>query len=926
MNPRATAVRTALPSGTVLRGYAINSVLGHGGFGIVYLARHQELSSLVALKEYLPAELAVRDGDLVHPRSRACTEHYKDGLRRFLEEANQLIQFRQDPSVVSCLDLFRSNGTAYLVMEFVEGSSLAELLRQREAEESPLTEGELRALAVPLLEGLCRVHAAGGLHRDIKPSNILIRRDNQQPVLIDFGAAKQNVALNSKSFAPFTEGYAAMEQVGDGRLGTWTDVYAVGAVLWRIVAGGKPPWTPPNPTKVESRLNAKVRGVADPLPTARTLGAGRFSDSVLDAIDKCLELPEQDRVQDCAQLLRLLKATKREIRPLKAPTRVGEFESARGTNQATAEYSQDRRSRTVVPKLVFSLIGALVLGSATWLGLDRIRDTSTEKSSSQAETLLKQSPRPMTQPLTKALPSSPAPKGSRVSRASRRALEDKIASASVLDTGFDPLGGSELDTESKPEPPPKPTGPQKVRMVTNKGEMVLELYPERAPKTVENFLQYVDDKFYDGTIFHRVIPRFMVQGGGFTPNMQEKSTRAPIKNEAGSLSNLRYTIAMARTSAPHSATAQFFINHVTNRALDKDQARDGWGYCVFGKVIEGSEVVEAIAGVDTGTKAGHRDVPLTPVVIRSMQRVSQSFPRRTDIEKTSGRSPFLDKLTPSTSQSPLQIAGRTSATFTRGSHRDDVLRIQGTPSSINRFSDHEVWRYGLSTVDVSLRDGRVTEWFDSGDLKVRLDPGPNVTGAATFTRGSHRDDVLRIQGTPSSINRFSDHEVWRYGLSTVDVSLRDGRVTEWFDSGDLKVRLDPGPNVTGAATFTRGSHRDDVLRIQGTPSSINRFSDHEVWRYGLSTVDVSLRDGRVTEWFDSGDLKVRLDPGPNVTGAATFTRGSHRDDVLRIQGTPSSINRFSDHEVWRYGLSTVDVSLRDGRVTEWFNNGNLKVR
>ena len=274
--------------------------------------------------------------------------------------------------------------------------------------------------------------------------------------------------------------------------------------------------------------------------------------------------------------------------------------------------------------------------------------------------------------------------------------------------------------------------------------------------------------------------------------------------------------------------------------------------------------------------------------------------------------------------------GVESAYFTRGSHRGDVLRIQGAPSSINEYSDHEVWGYGLSTVEISTRDGRVQEWSNhSRNLKVRLDPGPNVTGATTFTRGSHRDEVLRIQGTPSSINEYSDHEVWGYGLSTVEISTRDGRVREWSNhSRNLRVRLDPGPNVTGTTTFTRGSHRDDVLRIQGTPSSINEYSDHEVWGYGLSTVEISTRDGRVREWSNhSQNLKVRLDPGPNVTGATTFTRGSHRDDVLRIQGTPSSINEYSDHEVWGYGLSTVEISTRDGRVKEWANHsGNLNVR
>ena len=234
---------------------------------------------------------------------------------------------------------------------------------------------------------------------------------------------------------------------------------------------------------------------------------------------------------------------------------------------------------------------------------------------------------------------------------------------------------------------------------------------------------------------------------------------------------------------------------------------------------------------------------------------------------------------------PERVASESSSLdFTRGSHRDDVLRIQGTPSSINQYSDHETWWYGVSTIDISLRDQRVTEWDNlGGNLKVRLDPGPNVTDAQAFTRGSHRDDVLRIQGTPSSINQYSDHETWWYGVSTIDISLRDQRVTEWDNlGGNLKVRLDPGPNVTDAQAFTRGSHRDDVLRIQGTPSSVNQYSDHETWWYGVSTIDISLRDQRVTEWDNlGGNLKVRLDPGPNVTDAQAFTRGSHREGVFQ---------------------------------------------
>jgi cyclophilin family peptidyl-prolyl cis-trans isomerase len=175
----------------------------------------------------------------------------------------------------------------------------------------------------------------------------------------------------------------------------------------------------------------------------------------------------------------------------------------------------------------------------------------------------------------------------------------------------------------KPPPPPKPKVKEKpvVVMETSKGTIKIELDEEKAPGTVANFLQYVDDKFYDGTIFHRVMPNFMIQGGGFGPDMNEKSTRETIKNEAtNGLANLRGTIAMARRPDPHSASSQFFINHKTNQALDKENSRDGWGYCVFGKVTEGLDVVDAIAQVPTGNKGGHGNVPTAAVTIKTVRR------------------------------------------------------------------------------------------------------------------------------------------------------------------------------------------------------------------------------------------------------------------------------------------------------------------
>jgi cyclophilin family peptidyl-prolyl cis-trans isomerase len=156
-----------------------------------------------------------------------------------------------------------------------------------------------------------------------------------------------------------------------------------------------------------------------------------------------------------------------------------------------------------------------------------------------------------------------------------------------------------------------------VIITTSLGDIKVELEPDKAPVTVKNFLSYVDDKHYDGTIFHRVIKDFMIQGGGYEPGMKEKGTKDPIKNESfNALSNKRGTIAMARTMVPDSATAQFFINVKDNNFLDKAQARDGVGYCVFGKVIDGMDVVDKIREVKT--KVG--DQPLQNVVIQRIRR------------------------------------------------------------------------------------------------------------------------------------------------------------------------------------------------------------------------------------------------------------------------------------------------------------------
>lgn len=164
----------------------------------------------------------------------------------------------------------------------------------------------------------------------------------------------------------------------------------------------------------------------------------------------------------------------------------------------------------------------------------------------------------------------------------------------------------------------------KVKLQTSEGNIVVELYPDKAPQTVENFLEYVNSGFYNGTIFHRVIDGFMIQGGGLTENMQDKPTREPIKNEAASgLKNEKYTLAMARTSEPHSASSQFFINVKNNPFLNyASSTPQGFGYCVFGKVIKGQDVVDKIKSTPTGQKGMHSDVPLKPIIIEKAEVIS----------------------------------------------------------------------------------------------------------------------------------------------------------------------------------------------------------------------------------------------------------------------------------------------------------------
>jgi cyclophilin family peptidyl-prolyl cis-trans isomerase len=200
-----------------------------------------------------------------------------------------------------------------------------------------------------------------------------------------------------------------------------------------------------------------------------------------------------------------------------------------------------------------------------------------------------------------------------------------LAALMVAGAAFSPSAQDPATPPSPPSDEPKEKAVEHALIRTSKGEIVVELNADKAPITVENFLTYVDDGFYDGTIFHRVIKDFMIQGGGLERNMRPRETRPAIKNEwRNGLKNKRGTIAMARTNNPDSATSQFFINTVDNDGLDEPSERfGGAAYCVFGKVVAGLKTVDAIAAVRTTSQGGHRDVPVEPIVIEKVTRLTR---------------------------------------------------------------------------------------------------------------------------------------------------------------------------------------------------------------------------------------------------------------------------------------------------------------
>jgi len=284
----------ALPDGYKLHWYEIHAILGRGGFGITYLALDTNLNHEVAIKEFLPTDLAMRASDSsIHPISDDHTDTFGWGLNRFITEAQTLAQFRH-PNIVLVHSVFEANGTAYMVMEYEKGESLDEAYNLHRL----TTEDDLLGLLFPLMDGLQRIHESGFVHRDIKPKNIYLR-DDGRPVLLDFGSARQALGVETRTLTTLVSpGYAPFEQYNATResdkQGPWTDIYALGATIYRGMSGK-------NPVDALARANAKLEGTKDILEPAVELGKDKFSVQFLESIDSALRFAPEDRPQSIAE-------------------------------------------------------------------------------------------------------------------------------------------------------------------------------------------------------------------------------------------------------------------------------------------------------------------------------------------------------------------------------------------------------------------------------------------------------------------------------------------------------------------------------------------------------------------------------------------------------------------------------------------------
>jgi hypothetical protein len=416
----------ALPLGTQLGDYRLDAVIGHGGFGITYRAFDGQLAKIVAVKEYLPIEFAVRRGQEVVPRGSRFAEDFAWGRERFLDEARALARFRH-PHIVPVMRFLEANGTAYTVMEFEDGRSVAELLRKPAGRLPP---DEVRRLADGLLSGLGAVHEQGFLHRDIKPSNVIIRRDGV-PVLIDFGAARLAIGERTRTLTGvLTPQYAPIEQYAvDGKQGPWSDIYSAAAVLYLAIAGEPPP-----------EAASRVHG--DPYRPLAPMQTDRFDEQFLAAIDKALAFAPDQRPQSVREWRTLFGVslpfahdapTQRMAATFAAP-RLGGVD--RDKDERLPPLSTPALQRKGSRALWFLALIVVLAGAALWRFEPQIREAlapapANPPPQANAAPALP-SPQPAATPTPTPLPTpAAAPTPSSSPTAAQKALADQAQRAAI---------------------------------------------------------------------------------------------------------------------------------------------------------------------------------------------------------------------------------------------------------------------------------------------------------------------------------------------------------------------------------------------------------------------------------------------------------------------------------------------------------------
>ncbi len=433
----------ALPDGYKLHWYEIHAILGRGGFGITYLALDTNLNHEVAIKEFLPTDIAMRASDSsINPISDEHTETFAWGLGRFITEAQTLAQFRH-PNIVLVHSVFEANGTAYMVMEYEKGESLDQAYTAHRL----TTEADLLALLHPLMDGLERIHQTGFVHRDIKPKNIYLR-DDGRPVLLDFGSARQALGVETRTLTTLVSpGYAPFEQYNATResdkQGPWTDIYALGATIYRGMSGK-------SPVDALARANAKLEGSEDILEPAVELGKDKFSHRFLEAIDEALCFAPEERPQSITQWRAMLPewedpataaapggVTVRGRRPgqidREAPTQVSPDTAPdnRFTNDGTLIVGDggprpgESAPATPSMKNTVLLLVAVVAVVAIGIGVWRMQTTTAPIEGSKATA---------TAPVATAESSAPSDAGTSTTRTATAPKSSLDAVATLLDT------------------------------------------------------------------------------------------------------------------------------------------------------------------------------------------------------------------------------------------------------------------------------------------------------------------------------------------------------------------------------------------------------------------------------------------------------------------------------------------------------------